>query len=89
MGARRSSGRPGAARLRPAGQLAALLGDLARRLNAIARVLLQAAPDQTRAKSAGRPVRMLVTGGGVSRRIADANSNDEVPANGRWPLAIW
>ncbi len=41
-----------------------------------------------RARSAGRSARTSLSGGGVSRRIAEASSADESPSNGRRPLAI-
>src|SRR6185312_7316131 len=42
----------------------------------------------TRARSPGRSVRKSVTGGGVSRRIAEINSADEVPTKGGLPVDI-
>ena len=42
----------------------------------------------TAARSSGRSARTRPTGGGVSRRIADASSAEEPPAKGRVPDAI-
>jgi len=41
-----------------------------------------------RARSLGRSGRTSVTDGGVSRRIAETNSAEEFPSNGRRPVAI-
>ena len=41
-----------------------------------------------RARSLGRSGRMSVTEGGLSRRIAETNSAEDVPSNGRRPAAI-